>query len=353
MRIIFTSLTKNTRAGPVWNFDLLRRVFDNDMFALTYNRHISYSTRYINPTYHDWWENVQLFTRDQVSRLESIRARLELIPECEPPVSRVEGGNGRRTNEVQVRHGPLITPRQERILFALANWEREADDSEFALIEISAGTFFDGHRDFPVTRSDVEQLGAKGYVHLRAAGDELIAAVTAEGYAYYDSHQGSQHPAEVLAVQLREYVDTRAEQFYPDSAKLLGKAADRLWAARGDAEVNEVGFKVREALQTFAQAYYRRFYPRASDEPVPAEKTLDAVSGVIRYMQRERGATDTAFADALFAYWRGLLGLDQKVVHGSQDVQRPLRWQDGQRVLLHAYLVIADLHAFATGDRIG
>ncbi len=110
-----------------------------------------------------------------------------------------------------------------------------------------------------MSRSDVEQLGARRYLHLRGTGDDLIASVTAEGYAYYESHQGTQHPAEVLAAQFREYVDTRAEQFYPDSARVLGEAADRLWAARGDKEVNEVGFKVRDALQSFAQVYYVRF----------------------------------------------------------------------------------------------
>jgi hypothetical protein len=36
------------------NFELLRRVFDNDTFAIMYNRHITYSTPYINPTYRDW-----------------------------------------------------------------------------------------------------------------------------------------------------------------------------------------------------------------------------------------------------------------------------------------------------------
>jgi hypothetical protein len=278
---------------------------------------------------------------------------LNLIPECEQPQLPVESAKERRPNETQVWHGPVLTPRQERILFALVGWEREADGSEFFLIEVLTGTFFDGHADFPVSRSDVEQLAAKGYLHVRRTRDDLIASVTAEGQAYYESHQAARHPAEVLADQFRDYVDTRAEQFYPDSAKLLGEAADRLWATRSDAQVNEVGFKVRGALQQFAQAYYRHFYPRALEEPIPADKRLDSVSKVIRHLQHERGDTDTIFADALFAYWRALLRLDQKVVHGSEDPPRPLRWQDGQRVLLHAYLAIADLHAYATGERMG
>lgn len=229
------------------------------------------------------------------------------------------------------------------------DWERAGDDPEFHLIQVvgSNGTFFNGQNDFPVVRSDVEQLGARSYLHIRyTPRGGLIASLTADAHSYYEAHQGAHHPAEQLAEQIRTYVDTRAMSFYPEADAHLREAARRLWAARRDADVKDVGDKCRDAIQSFASAFYQRFYPRSTDEPIPTEKTADHVSKVIRYMQQERGDTDTRFADALFEYWRSLIDLDQKVVHSSQQTERPLRWQDGSRIVLHAYLLIGDLHAY-------
>lgn len=64
------------------NIELLRRAFDNDSYAEVYSAFISYSTP-MRSTYRDWWENLQLFTRERIGRLEGIRVRLDLIPQCE------------------------------------------------------------------------------------------------------------------------------------------------------------------------------------------------------------------------------------------------------------------------------
>jgi hypothetical protein len=150
---------------------------------------------------------------------------------------------------------------------------------------------------------------------------------------------------------VREYVDTTAIAAYPEAAQRLQEAAEALWSARHDTDVTEVGFKCREALQSFAVAYYARFYPRAAHEPIPKEKTGDLVSKVIRHLQQTRGETDTSFADALYGFWRRLIDLDQKVVHDSTTPDRPLNWEHARRVLLYSYLVIGELHLLATGGR--
>jgi hypothetical protein len=127
------------------------------------------------------------------------------------------------------------------LLFALVAWERAGQD-EFMLAG-SRANFFIGHSDLNLSRSDVEQLIAKKYLYGRAPKGTLIVSVTAEGHAYYEAEQGAQHPAELLANQVREYVDSRAMADYQDSAALLREAAQRLWASRRDAEVKDVGDK--------------------------------------------------------------------------------------------------------------
>jgi hypothetical protein len=173
------------------------------------------------------------------------------------------------------------------------------------------------------------------------------------GYAYYEAHQGAQHPAELLASQVRQYVDTSAMGAYSEADAHLREAAKRLWAARRDADVKDVGDKCRDAVQAFAQTYYERFYPGAAEEPVPRDKTLDAVGKVFGHLQALRGEKDTSFADAMFEFWKALIGSVQKVVHGSEQRDRPLRWDDGRRIVLHTYLLIGELHRYATGERIG
>jgi hypothetical protein len=194
--------------------------------------------------------------------------------------------------------GPPITPRQQRTLFALVEWERVEENGEFMLVETNQGDFFIGHDDLKTTRSDVEQLVQKGYLHGYSPKGTLIASVTAEGHAYYEAHHGTQHPAEQLAEQVRAWVDTQAVANYPEVDGHLREAARRLWATWRDADVKDVGDKCRDAVQAFAQAYYSRFYPRASEEPVPTDSSLDAVSKVLRHLQATRGERDTAFADA-------------------------------------------------------
>jgi hypothetical protein len=248
--------------------------------------------------------------------------------------------------------GPPVTASQQQLLFALVEWERAGED-EFMLVSTMRTRHFVKHASVPVRQSDVEQLAAKGYLYVRAPRGTLIASVTAEGHAYYEAHQGAQHPAELLASQVRQYVDTSAMGVYPDADALLREAAQRLWAARRDAEVEDVGDKCRDAIQSFAQTYYQRFYPRASEEPVPREKTVDAVSKVFRHLQATRGEKDTTFANAMFGFWQALIGQVQKVVHGSEQRDRPLRWDDGQRIVLHTYLLIGELHRYATGEHIG
>jgi hypothetical protein len=220
------------------------------------------------------------------------------------------------------------------------------------LVELLGGSsFFPGH-DLQVERSDLEQLAGKSYLHARTGpGGLLSVSVTAEGYAYYEAHQGEHHPAEQLAARVREYVDTTAAAAYPEAAVRLHEAAKELWAARRDADVTPVGFKCREALQCFAQTYYTRFYPRATAEPLAKEKTGDLVSKVVRHLQQERGETDTFFDDALYQFWRRLIDLNQKVVHNVTTPARPLTWEDGRRVVLYSYLVIGELHMLATSGR--
>lgn len=117
--------------------------------------------------------------------------------------------------------GPLITPRQQRLLFAMVEWERAGEDPEFVLFEIlRRRTVFNNHNELPVLRSDVEQLGTKNYFHVRRyLGDvgDLFASLTAEAHAYYEAHQGAHHPAEQLAEQIRTYVDTSAMSFCPEA----------------------------------------------------------------------------------------------------------------------------------------
>lgn len=217
--------------------------------------------------------------------------------------------------------------------------------------EVLGGSFIDGHDETPVERSDLEQLAVKSYLHLREPSGTLFVSVTAEGHAYYEDHQRERHPPEQLAMRVREYVDTTAAVAYPEAAVRLQEAAAELWSARQDADVTPVGFKCREAVQSFAQTYYARFYPRAAAEPLAKEKTGDLVSKVVRHLQEERGEKDTAFDDALYQFWRRLIDLNQKVVHDVTTPDRPLSWEDGRRVLLYSYLLIGELHLLATGDR--
>src|SRR6266536_86361 len=171
---------------------------------------------------------------------------------------------------------PALTNRQRQVLFTLVDWERAAPGTGDFILRLSiAGAYFVGHQDARIERSDLEQLGAKGYLHVRQPPKRggLMVSLTAEGHAFYEDHQREHQPAEQLAARVRQYVDTAAAAVYPDAVARLGEAADALWSARHDPDVTSVGFTCREALQSFALAYYARFYPRAQDEPIAKENT--------------------------------------------------------------------------------
>jgi len=171
---------------------------------------------------------------------------------------------------------PALTNRQRQVLFTLVDWERATPGTGDFILRLSiAGAYFVGHQDARIERSDLEQLGAKGYLHVRQPPKRggLMVSLTAEGHAFYEDHQREHQPAEQLAARVRQYVDTAAAAVYPDAVARLGEAADALWSARHDPDVTSVGFTCREALQSFALAYYARFYPRAQDEPIAKENT--------------------------------------------------------------------------------
>lgn len=196
-------------------------------------------------------------------------------------------------------------------------------------------------------------MASKGYVYLREpmAGGIVFVSLTAEAYVYYEAQRRARQPAEELAAQVRDYVDATAIAVYPDAATRLDEAAELLWSARRDSDVTPIGFKCREAMQFFAQSYYARFYPRAADEPMPKEKTANLVYAVLAHLRQARGQRDTDFNLALYEFWQRLIGIDQKVVHGSDVAERPLTWEDGRRVVMYSYLVIGELHLLASGER--
>jgi hypothetical protein len=94
-------------------------------------------------------------------------------------------------------------------------------------------------------------------------------------------------------------------------------------------------------MQEFADALIKRHGP-SNVEPDKA-KTVARVRAVLEFYAAKLGRTQKAFLDALLVYWGTVSDLTERQEHGSQNVERPLIWEDAGRVVFQTLVVMFEV----------
>jgi hypothetical protein len=185
-------------------------------------------------------------------------------------------------------------------------------------------------------RGDIEELGSKGLLNLvQGPSRELTFDVRPEGFRYYSELQRSAGTGVARLERVnRSSLDTpRFRKLYPEAYERWSRAEARLWQPQAEAELTAVGLLLRECLQHFATALVDRFKP--PDVKEDRSKDHSRVRSVLAMQEEAVGQkTWSAVAES----WQSTSKLVQRLVHGAERQDRPLRWEDARRAV---FLVVS------------
>jgi hypothetical protein len=236
----------------------------------------------------------------------------------------------------------VLQPLEKAILVAIDRLTRDKyndTDSEQVSDELKA-MGFELPPVMPYERLFL-QLRDEGYLGqatTRTGGNGVVLVeLTPQGREVAHEHGD---PAEDVWSDARRLLGSELfEKAYPGAYAPWADAAGRLLGDQPGAELAQIGFSCRDAVQAFAGELQER-YPPATPEP-DATKTKNRLKSVITTYKLRLGDRRSAVLDAMLELWHADVDLIQRQTHANERVGKPLGVNDGRRVVsLTMFLMI-------------
>lgn len=193
------------------------------------------------------------------------------------------------------------------------------------------------------SRADAEVLSGAGLLRMSFnSRDTPIFFVLPEGIAYYENLMNEQGPAKAVESEIERFL--AADEFRRDHLAALGKwqqATKLLWAADSHEQLTTIGHLCRECLQEFAQSLAIKHGVDVTE--VEPTKTVARIKAVLATRAKASRSAESAFLDALTAYWGSLSDLVQRQEHGALKEGTPLSWEDARRVVFQTCIVMYEV----------
>ena len=193
------------------------------------------------------------------------------------------------------------------------------------------------------SRADAEILSDAGLLRtsFNSRGAPIFS-VRPEGVAYYEELLTGQEPAKAVESDVRRFL--ALGEFQKEHSAALRKweqAATLLWSADSREQLTTIGHLCRECLQEFAQSLAAKHGVDVTK--IEPAKTVARIKAVRASRAMENRSADSAFLDALTAYWGTLSDLVQRQEHGALKEGTPLVWEDARRVVFQTCIVMYEV----------
>jgi hypothetical protein len=245
----------------------------------------------------------------------------------------------------------LLEPEQKELLTLLVETSRKMPRDarrKFIVAQSHSGDTLlvpdHPRQNFKVYMGDVEILAREGLVDITygSRGSPNLNVLPL-GYAYYEymKRQAGQ-PLENVENSVRSYLMSESfRQKYPVAYQKWSEAEDMLWGSDSERQLTTIGHLCREATQEFANHLVEQH--NLINAPEDKASTVARMRAVLNHRKDSLGDKETAFLDALLAYWGTVIDLIQREEHGGQKEGIPLVWEDGRRVVFQLAVVMFEI----------
>lgn len=193
--------------------------------------------------------------------------------------------------------------------------------------------------------TDIELLAKDGLVILSYAHNNLPEIdITPLGFRYYEHiKKRLGEPLSILENSIRQYLDS--ESFacnFPEAYEKWCQAEKLLWESENKKHYTIIGHLCREAMQAFADEIVIKV-----KVPIVDSNKAHTVKKIRNVLQTTStlvtGKTNSAFLEALLAYWGTVSDLAQRQEHGEAKKGDDLVWEDARRIVFQSFLVMYEI----------
>ena len=157
-------------------------------------------------------------------------------------------------------------------------------------------------------------------------------------YEVRDYRVERREPALARRVAKRvDVVKAKLVEFCAPALEELEEAELVLRSGEDENDWSRVGHQCRVALQDFAEAAYQRWYPSAQEEPLPLNKTLNKLGGVLDCLKPRVSASQWELVSAML---KPVDTIVQKTEHRSAKEGEPLTERDAERCFVMTALLL-------------